>query len=91
MRVAISIADYEASFLRLVDKLTNGSRIEINETGTRVRLRPGFVSGGRIEHECGRTRYVLSPAWLAVNGFAGKQREWSAVRMVVLTGFVHLL
>ena len=26
-------ADFEASFIRLMDKLTNGSRIEINETG----------------------------------------------------------
>lgn len=25
--------DFEASFIRLLDKLTNGSRIEINETG----------------------------------------------------------
>lgn len=25
--------DFEASFIRLLDKLTNGSRIEVNETG----------------------------------------------------------
>ena len=27
------LIDFEASFIRLIDKLTNGSRIEINETG----------------------------------------------------------
>jgi hypothetical protein len=29
------IKEYEASLIRLVDKMTNGSKIEINETGTR--------------------------------------------------------
>lgn len=28
-----SLADFEANFLRLIDKITNGSRIEINQTG----------------------------------------------------------
>lgn len=27
------LKDFEASFIRLLDKLTNGSRIEVNETG----------------------------------------------------------
>ena len=27
------ILDYEASFIRLIDKITNGSTIEVNETG----------------------------------------------------------
>lgn len=29
----ISSAEFEAGFIRLLDKLTNGSRIEVNETG----------------------------------------------------------
>lgn len=28
-------AEYEAGFIRLLDTLTNGSRIEVNETGSR--------------------------------------------------------
>ncbi|KAH8044973.1 RNA-3'-phosphate cyclase [Aureococcus anophagefferens] len=36
----------EASFVRLMDKLTSGSRIEINETGTTLRYAPGFLAGG---------------------------------------------
>ncbi|KAL0607265.1 RNA 3'-terminal phosphate cyclase-like protein [Plecturocebus cupreus] len=30
------ITDFEASFIRLLDKITNGSRIEINQTGELV-------------------------------------------------------
>lgn len=29
------LADFEASFLRLVEKLTNGTRLEIDTTGER--------------------------------------------------------
>lgn len=29
----IHISDFEASFIRLLDKLTNGSNIVVNETG----------------------------------------------------------
>lgn len=32
------LRDFEASFLRLIDKLSNGSHIEINDTGTKLRL-----------------------------------------------------
>ena len=43
------LRECEASVVRLVDKITNGSRVEINETGTRITFvpgkegRPGFV------------------------------------------------
>ena len=30
------LIDFEASFIRLLDKLTNGSRIEVNETGLQL-------------------------------------------------------
>lgn len=43
---------YEASFLRLIDRMTNGSRIEINNTGTQLRFVPGLLLGGAIEHIC---------------------------------------
>lgn len=48
----------EVSFLRLLDKLTNGTRISINETGTTVNFRPGMVVGGRLEHDCAKGRAV---------------------------------
>lgn len=43
---------YEISFLRLLDQLSNGSRIEINATGTQLRFKPGILTGGEVEHEC---------------------------------------
>ena len=52
------LRDYEAGFLRLVDKLTNGCQVEINETGTRLRYKPGMVTGGSVEHDCGPDRAI---------------------------------
>lgn len=39
--------------MRLLDKLTNGTHVEINETGTSLFFRPGLVIGGSLEHDCG--------------------------------------
>ncbi len=44
--------EYEASLLRLVDKMTNGTRLQINETGTKLDFWPGQLIGGRVEHDC---------------------------------------
>ncbi|CAN0009979.1 unnamed protein product [Ectocarpus sp. 8 AP-2014] len=52
----MGIMGHEAAFLRLVDKLTNGTQVEINETGTTLRFKPGYVTGGRESHDCGTTR-----------------------------------
>ncbi|KAN0008839.1 hypothetical protein ACTFIU_009505 [Dictyostelium citrinum] len=53
------LRDYEASFLRLVDKITNGSKIEINSTGTQITYIPGIIIGGKgITHECGTVRGI---------------------------------
>ena len=45
----------EASFLRLLDKMTSGSHVEINETGTSVKYAPGTITGGPIEHDCSKS------------------------------------
>ncbi|OQS00483.1 RNA 3'-terminal phosphate cyclase [Thraustotheca clavata] len=52
------LTEYEANFLRLLDGLTNGSQIEINETGTALKYTPGFIVGGTIEHDCGTKRAI---------------------------------
>ncbi|DBA03606.1 TPA: hypothetical protein N0F65_006785 [Lagenidium giganteum] len=52
------LTDFEANLLRLMDKITNGSHIEINETGTKLKFSPGFIVGGRIEHDCGVKRSI---------------------------------
>ncbi|XP_077594308.1 RNA 3'-terminal phosphate cyclase-like protein [Stigmatopora nigra] len=46
------VRDFEASFIRLLDKVTNGARIEINQTGTVLFYQPGLLSGGSVEHDC---------------------------------------
>ncbi|NP_001079592.1 RNA terminal phosphate cyclase-like 1 L homeolog [Xenopus laevis] len=52
------IRDFEASFIRLMDKITNGTRIEINETGTSLYYQPGLLSGGTLEHDCNILRSI---------------------------------
>jgi RNA 3'-terminal phosphate cyclase-like protein len=52
------LKDYEASFLRLIDNLTNGSKIEINATGTQLRFHPGTLLGGEVEHICPDSRSI---------------------------------
>ncbi|XP_068784197.1 RNA 3'-terminal phosphate cyclase-like protein isoform X1 [Struthio camelus] len=50
--------DFEASFIRLIDKVTNGSRIEINQTGTTLYYQPGLLYGGSLEHDCSPSRSI---------------------------------
>jgi len=49
---APGLHEHEASFLRLLDRMTNGTKIEINATGTQLRFKPGVLLGGDIEHDC---------------------------------------
>eukprot|EP00514_Thraustochytrium_sp_LLF1b_P009458 CAMPEP_0184557124 /NCGR_PEP_ID=MMETSP0199_2-20130426/41940_1 /TAXON_ID=1112570 /ORGANISM="Thraustochytrium sp., Strain LLF1b" /LENGTH=396 /DNA_ID=CAMNT_0026953965 /DNA_START=209 /DNA_END=1399 /DNA_ORIENTATION=- len=47
------VTNYEVSFAQLLDKLTNGTTIVINSTGTSVTVsKPGYIIGGTVEHEC---------------------------------------
>ncbi|KAK2466770.1 hypothetical protein APHAL10511_001028 [Amanita phalloides] len=58
------LRDYEISLLRLLEKVTNGTVIEISVTGTAMLLKPGIISGGPISHECPLSRsvgYILEP------------------------------
>ncbi|XP_009331834.1 PREDICTED: RNA 3'-terminal phosphate cyclase-like protein [Pygoscelis adeliae] len=52
------LGDFEASFIRLIDKVTNGSRIEINQTGTTLYYQPGLLYGGSLEHDCSPSRSI---------------------------------
>ncbi|KAG8130585.1 putative RNA 3'-terminal phosphate cyclase-like protein [Naja naja] len=54
----VSLTDFEANFLRLIDKITNGSRIEINQTGTTLYYQPGLLHGGSLEHDCSENRSI---------------------------------
>ena len=53
------LRDYEVSLLKLVEKVTNGSTIVINETGTAVHFSPGQLTGGKVLHECAQSRSVI--------------------------------
>ncbi|XP_012264455.1 probable RNA 3'-terminal phosphate cyclase-like protein [Athalia rosae] len=52
------LREYEVNFVRLLDKLTNGTKIELNETGTSIFLIPGLLVGGDLEHECNLDRSI---------------------------------
>jgi RNA 3'-terminal phosphate cyclase-like protein len=64
---APGLRPHEASFLRLLEKVTHGAVVEINETGTSLKYRPGVIVGGSIEHECPPPRgvsYFVEPLLL---------------------------
>ncbi|XP_056259671.1 RNA 3'-terminal phosphate cyclase-like protein isoform X1 [Seriola aureovittata] len=54
----VPFCNFEASFIRLLDKVTNGSRIEINQTGTVLFYQPGLLFGGTVEHDCNPQRSI---------------------------------
>ena len=72
------LRDYEASLLRLLEKVSNGTVVEINATGTRLRYSPGDIAGGAgLEHDCGTARgvgYFLEPL-VCLGLFAKKARR----------------
>jgi RNA 3'-terminal phosphate cyclase-like protein len=43
---------HEVSFLRLIEKLTQGSRLEISYTGTSLLFHPGTIQNGQVTHSC---------------------------------------
>ncbi|KAI9589656.1 probable RNA 3'-terminal phosphate cyclase-like protein [Glossina fuscipes] len=49
---AFGLREYEINLIRLLDKLTNGTKIEINPAGTAIMFMPGLLHGGQIDHEC---------------------------------------
>ncbi|TFK80744.1 18S rRNA biogenesis protein, partial [Polyporus arcularius HHB13444] len=58
------LRDYEVSLLRLLERVTNGTIIEISVTGTAILLKPGIIAGGSVVHDCPLSRsvgYFLEP------------------------------
>ncbi|XP_065854635.1 probable RNA 3'-terminal phosphate cyclase-like protein [Euphorbia lathyris] len=66
---------HEISFLRLLERISDDCLIEINETGTKFKYKPGIVMGGKHHvHDCGVSRsigYFLEP--LIVLGLFAKK------------------
>lgn len=66
---------YEISFLRLLERLTQGTRVEISYTGTALLFHPGTIAGGVHTHQCSLDRSVgwyLEPL-LALAPFGKKE------------------
>jgi len=52
------LIDYEINLLHLLEKLANGSKVDINATGTTLYYAPGALIGGIVEHECSLQRGI---------------------------------
>lgn len=68
------LQESELCFLKLLDKMTNGSKTIINETGTTILYHPGLLTGGNFDHECHKERavgYYLEPL-MCIAPFAKK-------------------
>lgn len=46
------LREYEVNLIRLLDKITNGTRVELSETGTSMYFQPGILVGGQVTHNC---------------------------------------
>ncbi|VDK18093.1 unnamed protein product [Anisakis simplex] len=58
------VADFETKLLSMFEKITNGTRIEISQTGTQIHFVPGMIQGGSVSMDCGTERclsYFLEP------------------------------
>ncbi|KAJ8927946.1 hypothetical protein NQ314_019579 [Rhamnusium bicolor] len=52
------LREFEVSLIRLLDKVTNGTVVELNETGTSLYFQSGLLYGGVIEHDCSLQRGI---------------------------------
>ncbi|KAJ1668082.1 hypothetical protein IW140_000751 [Coemansia sp. RSA 1813] len=50
--------DYEIALLRMIEAVTNGSRMVISPTGTSVMLKPGMIMGGKVTIDCPVSRSI---------------------------------
>lgn len=46
------LKEFEINLIRLIDKITNGTVIKLDETGTSLEFQPGLLQGGKFEHTC---------------------------------------
>ena len=56
--VGVGLRDYEVAFLRLMQAVTNGSVLEINDTGTGFIYEPGIIYGGKVDFTCPPSRGI---------------------------------
>lgn len=102
--IHVGLRDYEVNLLRLVEKITNGTTIEISVTGTSFLLHPGLLPGGSYTHAChvGRSiGYYLEvlvplapfckrPLDVSLTGVTGEEGRDMTVDMVRTVTLPHL-
>jgi RNA 3'-terminal phosphate cyclase len=50
------IYDYEVKLLKLIEKISNGAKVEISKSGTRIKYYPGIITNNNevdFEFDCG--------------------------------------
>ncbi|KAL6011231.1 hypothetical protein ACLOJK_001676 [Asimina triloba] len=47
---------HEINLLRLIETISDDCQVKINDTGTKLKYKPGVVIGGKCEHDCGLSR-----------------------------------
>ena len=55
------LRDHEVDLLKLIQKISNGTDININKPGTKVIFKPGIIDSGEglpIEHKCDLGRSI---------------------------------
>uniref|UniRef100_A0A7E4W4W1 RNA 3'-terminal phosphate cyclase-like protein n=1 Tax=Panagrellus redivivus TaxID=6233 RepID=A0A7E4W4W1_PANRE len=55
---APGIHDHEVKLIALIEKVTNGTQVDINRTGTVVQFYPGAIYGGQVDFDCGTSRCI---------------------------------
>ena len=74
------LAEYEVNFLKLVELITNGTKLQIDETGSSVKFYPGIITNNddvNFEFDCGNMRcltyYLESLVIIALFGKSNLQ------------------
>lgn len=57
-KLSYGIQKYEVSLLKLLEKITNGSSILIENNGLKITYKPGVLYGGEIDHFCNLERCI---------------------------------
>lgn len=52
------VREFEINLVQLLDKITNGTKFEINRTGTEIFFQPGLLHGGTFTHQCDLQRGI---------------------------------
>ena len=74
------LTEYEVNFLKLVELITNGTKLQIDETGSSVKFYPGIITNNddvNFEFDCGNMRcltyYLESLVIIALFGKSNLQ------------------